>query len=203
MTEQANSAEALKEAISIYQKTEAFLQHISTLLAKVLGEDFSTTTFLSQYDMLLQLVLFKTAAADGKISEEEARAIKEIPQHGDLMHLSAGLIGEKELTWEALPKLDYEDLAIISSGLADETPELFQNFFTPIAAIDHRQGNEDLFLAIANATHQIANDIAGVDGLAEDSERYGAYQAIMDELRLNYRKAASSFGGSAPNNING
>jgi hypothetical protein len=190
MDQERNSLSALEAASKTYAEIEGVLKDAGDRLQKKEGEAaFSSERFLCQFDFLLQLVLFKTAIADGHLSEKEALAIQSIPQHGDLLDIFKGSELESPLGWKRFVNASIKELVNYTRLLDSETASLFENFFNPVALIDQAMGGEKFFLAIARSINAIANAVAGVDGLEEDSERLAAYQAIMDNVRDAYDNA--------------
>jgi hypothetical protein len=188
MKKEMNSATFLSDAAKSYETITAVLKEVGNQFEAEIGKkDFSSERFLAQFDLLLQLVLFKTGIADGKLSENEALAIQELPQYGDLLTLlSDGKKGQK-VHWEDFVNEGVSTLVNFTRMAEEAADGIIRNFFSPIAFVDEEtNGEERFFLLVAHAIHQIADDVSGIDGLQEESEKVAAYQAMMSDCRDRY-----------------
>lgn len=188
MSKEMNSATFLSDAARTYEAITKVLQEVGDQFEGEIGKkDFSSKRFLAQFDLLLQLVLFKTGIADGKLSENEALAIQELPQYGDLLELLSDGKKDKKVHWEDFVKEDVATLVNFTRLAENAADGIIRNFFSPIAFVDEEtNGEERFFLLVAHAIHEIAEDVSGIDGLQEESEKLAAYQAVMSDCRDRY-----------------
>jgi len=188
MKKEMNSATFLSDAAKTYEAIIKVLKEAGDQFEGEFGKkDFSSERFLAQFDLLLQLVLFKTGIADGKLSENEALAIQELPQYGDLLDLLSNGEKEKRIHWKDFVNEGVASLVNFTRLAESAADRIIRNFFSPIAFVDEEtNGEERFFLLVAHAIHQIADDVSGIDGLQEESEKVAAYQAMMSDCRDRY-----------------
>jgi hypothetical protein len=193
MDKPCNAAESLSQAAQHYDILVESLGAIADeISSKVSDKSFSKSHFLHQFDVLLQLVLFETCISDGNFCENEALSIEALPQEGDLLaFLKSDNPDLKDVTWKSLIHGERSELADFSAMAQKKSEEIIEEFFLPLAFIDYTLGEEKSFLLVARGLRAIAYDIAGVDGLDQNSERIAAFQAIIAIARKAYAKAAN------------
>ena len=151
-----NSATFFSDAARTYEAITKVLQEVGDQFEGEIGKkDFSSKRFLAQFDLLLQLVLFKTGIADGKLSENEALAIQELPQYGDLLALLSDGKKDKKVHWEDFVKEDVATLVNFTRLAESAADGIIRNFFSPIAFVDEEtNGEERFFLLVAHVLRE-------------------------------------------------
>ncbi len=187
MNEKTSRVESLKNAVGHYASIDQYLQSVGSKMEESLGKEFfQSEIFLKQFDFSLQMILFKVITADGEADPSEIFAIKNIPQHGDVIDFLNESLKDK-LFWSNLAERDIQSLVTFDAELNASIEAIFDNFMEYVAFVDvNAETKEAVFLRVSQAIDEIATDVAGVNGLIENSERFRIYESLVSILRKKY-----------------
>lgn len=120
-------------ACQMYEQSKEIIQELSSY-AKVVLPEFSFEIAMTQFDLLLQGILLRTAMEDGYFLDEERQFIEKITDYADIMAYfnKQGV----SISWENFNHFTDEQRKDLSLRMVASLKTIVDNFITPFALID-------------------------------------------------------------------
>lgn len=168
--------QAYNFACAKYEEAKKLIARLSEICRGV-NANFSYQVAISQFDVVLQCVLYRAAIVDNRIYDNEKVFIRDITDYADVLVL-INKSANTNFTWDDLPRFNAQQQAEFCEATIELLDEYATNFVLPFALVDYADKGRDYIAELDQIVLGIVLGFTAVDGdNVESSDADREFQA--------------------------